>query len=117
MGLTVVVEPIRGGPPAPHWWGHCDTAPAHIARGHRPIKRPFHSDPFLVFCTTTTRVELTLEARPIPCISTLEEEEEEEKKEEEEEACSYFVTCITWLLQVSDMDSASSAQRCTKAFN
>ncbi|KAF3855108.1 hypothetical protein F7725_023163 [Dissostichus mawsoni] len=53
MGLTVVVELIRG---------------AHT-----------------VFCTTTTRVELRLEARPIPCISMLEEEEE---------AWSPFVTCV-----------------------
>lgn len=53
--------------------------------GCRPIKGLFISF-LLVFCTTNTRVELRLEARPIPCISMLEEEEEE--------ACSPFVTCI-----------------------
>lgn len=53
--------------------------------GHRPIKGHFTSF-LLVFCTTTTRVVLSLEARPIPCISMLEEEEA---------ACSPFVTCIS----------------------
>lgn len=52
--------------------------------GHRPIKGHFTSF-LLVFSTTTTRVALSLEARPIPCIYMLEEEE----------ACSPFVTCIS----------------------
>lgn len=54
------------------------------SRGYRPIKGHFTSF-LLVFHTTTARVELSTEARPILCISMLQEEEE---------ARSPFVTCI-----------------------
>lgn len=113
MGLTVVVEPIRGA--------HTGGAMPNVASGrhqpslgYRPIKGHFTSC-LLVFCTTTTRVELRLEARPIPCISMLEEEE----------ACSPFVTCVrvpgccklvTWT-EFNMSSESRNSERCTKALN
>lgn len=103
MGLTVVAGPIRGA----HTGGAIPSVASdehQPSLGDRPIKGHFTWF-LLVFCTTTTRVERSLEARPIPCISMLEEEAEE--------ACSPFVTCIripgwckslTWTeLKVSSM--------------
>lgn len=84
MGLTIVVKLIQ----AAHTGGTIPNVASnkqHQPRlGLRPIKDQFTSF-LLVLCTTTTRVELRLEARPIPCLSMLEEEAE---------ACSPFVTCI-----------------------
>lgn len=71
-------------PGNPHMWGkpRVPSTKHQPSLNFRPIKGNFISSCLVVFCKTTPRVELRVEARPIPCTSLLEE------------AWSPFVTCV-----------------------